>query len=86
MSDQKHSDTSARLVLTITEYLSVGGLFNPEFMEHDKVRDLLIACRDELQRIHKLEKALALLNSMVLSGEGHSDTSRQTFNEALASK
>ena len=30
----------------ITEYLSVGGFFNPEMMEHDKVRDLLIQIRD----------------------------------------
>jgi hypothetical protein len=29
----------------ITEYLGSGGLFNPEAMEHEKVRDLLIDCR-----------------------------------------
>jgi hypothetical protein len=29
----------------ITDYLSSGGLFNPELMEHDKVRELLIDCR-----------------------------------------
>jgi hypothetical protein len=70
----------------ITEYLSVGGLFNPELMEHEKVRDLLMCCRTELQRIPKLEKAVALLNSMVLAGEDHSDTSLQIVNEALAAK
>lgn len=32
----------------ITQYLCVGGLLNPESMEHDKVRDLLIDCRTEL--------------------------------------
>lgn len=32
----------------IKQYLSAGGLFNPELMEHEKVRDLLIACREEL--------------------------------------
>ena len=32
----------------ITEYLSSGGLFNPEFMEHEKVRDLLLDIRDYL--------------------------------------
>ncbi len=36
------------LVARITDYLSIGGLFNPEMMEHDKVRDLLIDCRDSL--------------------------------------
>lgn len=30
----------------ITQYLSVGGLFNPELMEHDKVRQLLMDCRE----------------------------------------
>jgi hypothetical protein len=39
----------------ITEYLTSGGLFNPELMPHEKVRDLLVDCRDELNRIHKLE-------------------------------
>ena len=32
------------LVNRITAYLSLGGMFNPEAMEHDKVRDLLIDC------------------------------------------
>jgi len=32
----------------ITEYLSNGGYFNPELMEHDKVRDLLMDVREQL--------------------------------------
>src|SRR5208282_1572652 len=32
----------------ITDYLSKGGLFNPEHMEHDKVRELLMDCREAL--------------------------------------
>ena len=36
-----------------TEYLSSGGLFNPEMMEHDKVRDLIIDCRNEIERLRK---------------------------------
>lgn len=32
----------------ITNYLSNGGLFNPEMMEHDKVRNLLMRCRARL--------------------------------------
>ena len=32
----------------IVKYLQAGGLFNPEHMEHDKVRDLLFDCRDAL--------------------------------------
>lgn len=30
----------------ITNYLASGGLFNPELMEADKVRDLLMECRE----------------------------------------
>lgn len=32
----------------LTEYLALGGLFNPELMNHDKVRDLLIDLRATL--------------------------------------
>ena len=39
-----------RLVERITEYLSKGGLFNPEEMDHDKVRTLLIDCREHLSK------------------------------------
>lgn len=34
---------------TITEYLVAGGLFNPEMMDHDKVRDLLMKCREVIE-------------------------------------
>jgi hypothetical protein len=37
-----------KLCIRITDYLETGGLFNPGQMEHDKVRDLLIDCRDAL--------------------------------------
>ena len=32
----------------INNYLGNGGLFNPEMMEHIKVRDLIMDCRDEI--------------------------------------
>lgn len=35
----------------ITAYLVSGGLFNPEQAIHDRVRDLLIDCRDEIERL-----------------------------------
>lgn len=37
-----------RLAERITDYLSTGGLFNPELANHDAVSELLIACRDAL--------------------------------------
>ena len=33
----------------ITDYLAGGGLFNPEMAIHDRVRDLLIDCREALR-------------------------------------
>lgn len=42
----------------ITNYLTNGGLFNPELMEHDKVRDLLVDCRDALTSLHEEVEAL----------------------------
>lgn len=38
------------LISRITQYLENGGLFNPELANHEAVRDLLIDCRDELQK------------------------------------
>lgn len=45
----------------ITEYLSVGGLFNPEMMnqtQHEAVRDTLIKARDDIQRLERYNAAL----------------------------
>jgi len=38
----------AQLLERITDYLTKGGLFNPESMEHEKVSELLRDCRDAL--------------------------------------
>lgn len=37
----------------ITEYLIAGGLFNPELMEHDKVRNLLMDARDYIDFLER---------------------------------
>lgn len=39
------------IIEKIDSYLKMGGLFNPEEMEHHKVRDMLLECRDELERL-----------------------------------
>jgi len=43
------SDVAERL----TEYLVHGGFYNPELMQHDKVRDLLVDCRSEIARLRE---------------------------------
>jgi hypothetical protein len=45
----------------ITQYLSIGGLFNPEHMDHDKVRDLLIDTRAAIY-------ALCNTNTVIIKG------------------
>ena len=44
-----------KLALRIDDYLKLGGLFNPEMMKPEAVRDLLIDCRSELQRAQEAE-------------------------------
>lgn len=43
------NEQAKKLSDRITEYLFMGGLFNPELMEHNKVRDLLIDIRKYLE-------------------------------------
>lgn len=42
------NDREIELSARITDYLSMGGLFNPELANHIAVRDLLIDCREAL--------------------------------------
>lgn len=44
------TDQIGNTIEKINNYLQVGGLFNPESMEHHKVSDLLLECRNELIR------------------------------------
>ena len=39
----------------IKEYLLNGGLFNPEYMDHTAVRDLLIEAASEIERLEEYE-------------------------------
>lgn len=36
----------------ITDYLSSGGLFNPELMDHQAVRDLMLMAREEIDELY----------------------------------
>lgn len=45
----------------ISNYLQVGGLFNPELMEHHKVSDLLLECRNEIERLTEDKDKLAAI-------------------------
>ena len=58
---------SASLAM-IREYLAVGGLFNPELMEHARVRDMVMLCRDEITRLRSgIDCAVNALTDSILS-------------------
>ena len=40
-----------KVVERINEYLYTGGLFNPELADHDKVRMLILDCRDYIEQL-----------------------------------
>jgi hypothetical protein len=77
----------------IEEYLSVGGLFNPEIMnqnQHDAVRDTLIIARDEIRgledRIKRLDKAGDYLDECLLSVMGENHPAKQAWRKAKEAK
>lgn len=53
------------LIDRIREYLGNGGLFNPELMDHDKVRDLLVDVKSFLEKSFSLEEATELLSQQL---------------------
>jgi hypothetical protein len=56
------SGSAASILATIQSYLGNGGLFNPEMMDHDKVRDLIMDCRTEIERLQKYEQRMKWLH------------------------
>jgi hypothetical protein len=56
------------LIDRITNYLASGGLFNPGLMDCEKVRDLLIDCRTELERIRDEDHNDMSINKAVSLG------------------
>lgn len=65
-------EDAERLSARITEYLSAGGLWNPECMDHDKVRRLLIDCRTEFDAAiadSAIKAAIAQVDAARTEGE-----------------
>ena len=56
----------------IDSYLGNGGLFNPELMRHEYVRDMVLECRDELHRL-QTELATAKESRRVADERVHSN-------------
>jgi hypothetical protein len=46
----------------VRDYLASGGLFNPELMDHQQTRDLIIECRDEIERLRGLLRDVLLFD------------------------
>lgn len=64
----------------VDEYLAHGGLFNPECMEHNKVRDLLLSLRAELvtsrAKVAELEKELSEVTHLLRDSTTRADAAR----------
>lgn len=54
------------LISRMNNYLGNGGLFNPELMEHEKVRDMILNCRDFLNDKEQEEKTLKSQNERLV--------------------
>ncbi len=46
--------TENNVLELVDEYLRHGGLFNPELMNHERVRDMVIRLRDEVVSLRAL--------------------------------
>ena len=51
------------IVERANDYLTLGGLFNPELANHMAVRDLIIDARDEIKRLEKYENLVKFILS-----------------------
>lgn len=69
----------------IAEYLCNGGLFNPEMMDHDKVRNLIIDVRKDVEEIEAIREFL-WPNQTGLPNEYRSVLLAITARERLANK
>ncbi len=63
----------------ITDYLSSGGLFNPELADHDAVSRLLFDCREQLDA--ELEKRKIVLGALDILAVALTDHDHQWSND-----
>ena len=83
MSDQQKS-ASAK----IAEYLELGGFFNPELMDPETVRDMVIDARDELKALRaalaEAKGALEPFVNVAANDIGESETDEELFQPMSA--
>ena len=74
-----------KAVEMINDYLGNGGFFNPEHMDHQLVRDLLLECRKEIVRLqYDLDITKECVN--VAEGRMHSNWSYHRWWEEKFAK
>jgi hypothetical protein len=73
----------------IMEYLAVGGLFNPELMDHDEVRSIMLDCREAIttleSQLRQAREALERIADIAKRNLGH-QTEKLYDIEPLARK
>lgn len=55
------SERAGEILGRIQQYLALGGFFNPESMEHDKVQQLVMDARDEIHALSSDRAAMLKL-------------------------
>lgn len=68
MSREFRNRASRDLPARISEYLNLGGLWNPELMDHDEVRTMLIDARDVIEIAIRREDQRQMTDIMKLVG------------------
>ena len=68
------------IVERCSEYLIGGGIWNPELADHDKVRDLVIDCRDEIERLHQRDGFIAKLDEQIVEKDAEIERLKEKCN------
>ena len=71
---------SKELAGRITAYLASGGLFNPEYANHDAVRDLLIDCREALSGESAIRDTVPVPRARLLAWTYEGNEERMSSN------
>lgn len=84
MSNQSSKPMNRHVPARITEYLATGGLFNPELMDHQAVRDLLIDARDviEILERERRQSETAAEPSVAVLSDAATEFARYQLHEA----
>jgi len=83
MTDMTENATPS-IIDRINGYLTMGGFFNPELANHDRVRDLIIDCRTELASAKEEVSALKVERDEYKIGAHEGRKAQEKYMEICA--